>query len=71
MANERPHDGEPTRQEFARLRVYLAQNKPDGIEAGDWADEITEIVGDDVSERTRAETIADLLAWMKTYEKAV
>ena len=70
-AKNKPRDGIPTGQEFAAIRVYLVQNKPDDIEAGDWADEITEIIGDDVNERTRADIIADLIAWMKTYEKAV
>ena len=70
-SNAKPRDGIPTGQEFAGIRVYLAQNKPDDIEAGDWSDTITEIIGDDVNERTRAEIIADLIAWMATFEKAV
>ena len=69
-AKAKPRDGIPTGQEFAAIRVYLAQNKPPDVEPGDWADEITEIIGDDVNERTRAEIIDDLIAWMATYEKA-
>ena len=70
MANVKPRDGIPTGQEFSAIRVYLAQNKPSDIEAGDWADEITEVIGDDVNERTRAEIIGSLTSWMKAYSKA-
>jgi hypothetical protein len=69
-AKTKPRNGIPTGQEFAAIRVYLAQHRPSDIEAGDWADTITEIIGDDINERTRAEIIADLLAWMATFEKA-
>ena len=66
----KPRDGKPTGQEFSRIRVYLARNRPPNIEAGDWADTITEIVGDDVNERTRKMIIDDLINWMMTFEKA-
>ena len=68
--NAKPRNGVPTGQEFAAIRRYLAQNRPPEIEAGDWADTITEIVGDDVNERTRKMIIDDLIAWMMTFEKA-
>ena len=71
VPSAKPRDGIPTGQEFARIRTYLAKNRPPEIEAGDWADEITEIVGDDVNERTRKMIIDDLINWMKTFEKAI
>lgn len=69
MPSSRPRDGVPSGQEFARLKTYLIKQKPDDWERADWVDKITEICGDDVNERSRAEIIDDLLAWMKNFPK--
>ena len=69
MPNNKPRDGIPSGQEFTRLKTYLLKQKSDDWERPDWVDKITEICGNNVNERSRAEIIADLLAWMKELPK--
>jgi hypothetical protein len=69
MPSNKPRDDIPSAQEFAKLKTFLINRRPDGWERPDWVDKITEICGDDVNERSRAEIIDDLLAWMKNFPK--
>lgn len=69
MTSNKPKSDISTEQEFAKLKTYLINNKPDSWERTDWIDKITEIAGDDVNERSRAEIIENLLAWMKEFPK--
>lgn len=70
MPSSKPRDGVPSGKEFSELKTYLIRLKPDGWERADWVDKITEICGDDVNERSRAEIIDDLLVWMKNFPKS-
>jgi len=71
MPANKPIDGEPTQQELSAWKTWFINNhQPDDVQRPDWVEEVNQIFGEDVNERSRSQIMADVIEWMQGFELA-